>query len=96
MQIGVSGHTVCLLLLRNQSLKIQLRTEQNTENRHVTQAASNTPQVSKIITCEEINTGTLTVLEIKADLVPKEYHNLPRSALAYRPVSQLGKNGGLP
>lgn len=43
MQIGVLGHIVCLLLLRNQSLKMRLHTEQNTENRQVTQeAASNT------------------------------------------------------
>lgn len=41
MQIGVLGHIVCLLLLRNQSLKTQLHTEQNTENRQVTQAAPN-------------------------------------------------------
>lgn len=33
----------------------------------------------------------MTILEIGADLVPKEYHNLLSPVLAYRSVTQLGE-----
>lgn len=46
-------------------------------------------QVSKTITWKEINTGTMTILEIRADLVPKEYHSLLSPVLAYRSVDAI-------
>ena len=78
MQIRVSGHTVCLPLLRNQSLKTKFtyRIECSQQAAPAGSFEFQTyAQVFKIITWEEVITDR-TVLDIKADLVPKEYHNL--------------------
>lgn len=85
MQIGVLSHTVCLL--RNQSLNMQLHTEQNTENRQVAQAASDTH--SGVQDNHMEGDKHRTILEIRADLVLKEYHSLLSPVLAYRSVDVI-------
>lgn len=92
MQTGVLGHIVCLLLLRNQSLKMRLHTKQNTENRQVTQeAASNTHSGIQDNHTEGEKCRNNDYFRDGADLVPKEYHNLLSPVLAYRSVTQLGE-----